>query len=432
MAKSKKSGGTKPKSTDYLNGKFHQAARKVLENKLSNELKDLTLREGFVYQYPDGFGWEFAEEVAKHRKAHLNKIQAWSALFDQINGFFADLPVEDRPTGKLTSEVKQADQDELVKRIIDYFESMPRKYSVYFVLQRSKKVAMPDVNIAPGIDLLNVSKANGLLSIKGRLGFPTMMELLGAENGNSSVFKDGDIVLKFQSAGFADTNTDSRAIASSLSNLKTLLYLGKGLGVFRQEKDWSPWGGVLDCHLYVVDETSGKNLARELSITDESKRFLSTFSLMPKSENEPEVKYDFRLHQLDIIGKLLGAEVTDINRAPIVAAAEWAFESAGSSNQTVAFLQLCIALEAILGDEAASEGLTKTLSDRCAYLLGYTVETRSKIRESFSELYKHRSKLVHGRRVNLDDDASRSLHWGRRVLDAILKKELRNFERSQN
>lgn len=89
---------------------------------------------------------------------------------------------------------------------------------------------------------------------------------------------------------------------------------------------------------------------------------------------------------------------------------------------------MCIGLEAILGDDKLKEGITKSLADRCAYLLCPTAKSRKERRELFEQLYDHRSKLVHGRRTKLGEDAEVSLFLGRRILKEILKKELRNFE----
>jgi hypothetical protein len=106
---------------------------------------------------------------------------------------------------------------------------------------------------------------------------------------------------------------------------------------------------------------------------------------------------------------------------------EWAIDASATENQTIRFLQICIALEAILGEEAPSEGLTKTLADRCAYLVSKDIRRRRAIREDFQKLYGARSKLVHGRRRSLHAAEAVLLEWGERLLQEVIDREIDNF-----
>jgi hypothetical protein len=111
----------------------------------------------------------------------------------------------------------------------------------------------------------------------------------------------------------------------------------------------------------------------------------------------------------------------------IKSALEWAFDSQIEENETISFIQVSIGLEAILGEETGREPLTETLADRCAYLLGNTIENRKKIRRKFRDFYKLRSKLVHGRSMRLKDNEREFLWWGRKVLDGVILKEIKKI-----
>jgi hypothetical protein len=95
-------------------------------------------------------------------------------------------------------------------------------------------------------------------------------------------------------------------------------------------------------------------------------------------------------------------------------AVEWRFDSKEDDNQPLCFIQACIGLEALLGDDDQEEPLTARLADRCAYLLGKSHRDREGIRQHFKEMHKVRSKLVHGRSPRLlGTTRSRSNHLGR-------------------
>ena len=111
---------------------------------------------------------------------------------------------------------------------------------------------------------------------------------------------------------------------------------------------------------------------------------------------------------------------------PIKTAIEWAFDSEINENDTVSFLQICLGLEAILGYELdhKEQPLSKTLADRCAYLIGMNIQERKRIKDDFKKLYDLRSKLVHGRAVRLHDNEKVYLNWGKEILNRVILKEM--------
>jgi len=116
------------------------------------------------------------------------------------------------------------------------------------------------------------------------------------------------------------------------------------------------------------------------------------------------------------------------NTGRIKSAIEWYIDSYTTENTTISFLQICIALEAIFGDDNGREGITKTLADRCAYLIGTSIQDRKKIRERFEKLYSVRSKLVHGSVASLTHDERQNLEWGREIAIQSIQKEIMNLK----
>ncbi|MBM2835346.1 MAG: hypothetical protein HW406_2507, partial [Candidatus Brocadiaceae bacterium] len=138
----------------------------------------------------------------------------------------------------------------------------------------------------------------------------------------------------------------------------------------------------------------------------------------------PSEKAKILIERLRHAIKLLETSDDDENSESIKTAIEWTFDSITNDNDTFAFIQACIGLEAILGDDGTKEKLMKTLADRCAYLLGGKISNRRKVREDFEKLYDIRSKLVHGRKVKLDNEQLGFLRFAQNMLESIIWKEI--------
>ena len=106
-------------------------------------------------------------------------------------------------------------------------------------------------------------------------------------------------------------------------------------------------------------------------------------------------------------------------------ALEWASDSAHSGNDTRAFIEGCIAIEALIGDTSADRGLTDRLVDRCSYALGKDARDRSAIAADFREIYKLRSELVHGRTASLSAGKRKVLRRAQELLNSLLLHEIR-------
>ena len=82
--------------------------------------------------------------------------------------------------------------------------------------------------------------------------------------------------------------------------------------------------------------------------------------------------------------------------ARIKFAIDWYMQSLFNDDSVMSFIQLCIGLESIYGDDNYEGSLTKSLADRCAYLIGKSIPERKKIQSNIKEIYTFRSKVIHG------------------------------------
>lgn len=141
--------------------------------------------------------------------------------------------------------------------------------------------------------------------------------------------------------------------------------------------------------------------------------FLNNF----KFKNEEITNLDF-----SGVKKLLESESNGAKR--IKSAIEWYIDSTFNKSDSVKFIQTCIGLESLLGDERQDAPLSYTLADRCSYLIAESFEDRERIRKSFRDMYKVRSKLVHGTSRNITETEAKHYTDARYFLNKAIMKEL--------
>ncbi|HCU1193505.1 TPA: hypothetical protein OUG42_005439, partial [Klebsiella pneumoniae] len=86
------------------------------------------------------------------------------------------------------------------------------------------------------------------------------------------------------------------------------------------------------------------------------------------------------------------------------AAMDWYMNAQMVMDETMSFIQICMGLEALLGDKReGSIGLTQTLSDRCSYLIGKGMSDREEIKKQLKKAYELRSAIVHGLKNRINE-----------------------------
>ncbi|EMW1039768.1 TPA: HEPN domain-containing protein [Citrobacter freundii] len=112
----------------------------------------------------------------------------------------------------------------------------------------------------------------------------------------------------------------------------------------------------------------------------------------------------------------------------IKSAIDWFMQSQANEDLTMSFLQMCMGLEAIFGDDDNDGGLTNILADRCSYLIGKNIEERKEIKSNFREVYRLRSKIVHGVKSNLSPQEMSLRYNAINYLRRSILKEILNMD----
>lgn len=113
--------------------------------------------------------------------------------------------------------------------------------------------------------------------------------------------------------------------------------------------------------------------------------------------------------------------------ARVKSAIDWFIQAEINEDDTMSFIQVCMGLESIFGDNESEGGLTKTLADRCAYLIGRNIAERNEIKDEFKKMYKVRSKIVHGSKSYLTQSEEHLKDRAFIYLRTSISREMRNL-----
>lgn len=269
--------------------------------------------------------------------------------------------------------------------------------------------------------------------------------LLGTPIDDKSPFsfwekrKEGDVYLCIEKEGFAVFTYENRTISDAYSLFKRFIHAGLTIGIFKKShgaslsRNISLKGLELENDKILVKDTNNDKLDYiTLNLAPNVIEFISKLELDPDYLNEVSQDQDIDDSQLiKAICNFVSRRILDIDNpytANLLSAIDWSFESKVNPNKTFAFIQLCIALEAISSDNTGSESITKTLADRAAYFIGTSIERRRIIIDKFKELYSLRSRLVHKHQKYLNDEEKDLYLWGSLLLNRIIKKEFSLLE----
>ncbi len=374
--------------------------------------------------------FSLSREVIKHKKQWLTVSNCYSIFLDHLHPYLErKFTQREDATGKLTELIDQDEILELKTSILDFITSIPRAYEIYFPLPSFKD---PEINNIQLSDSLFIKKFNegDITLVNGLRGIPIGFRKLEA----------GTTYVVIKASGYARRSIDDMAFRESLSSLKQLLHMCLVLNLIKLQEPAFSLGGFLGGALYSPTiEATIIDLANQNEVFGSITLPLSiAFHIHKIILNTSSKKFtDAKQHGEEGIGNLFKSGLNETsyliktshsNAQSVKSAIEWAFDSQVEENETISFIQLCIGLEAILGEETGREPLTETLADRCAYLLANTIESRKKIRSIFREFYSLRSTLVHGRSIRLKDEEKGFLEWGKNVLNGTILKEIKNLK----
>jgi hypothetical protein len=369
-------------------------------------------------------------ETLKHKKEWLDINDIFVIFYDFVfEAVMNKADKDEKLEGNLWDLLGNEDAQKLLRNIIEYFISIPREFDVYIPLPRISQNLPANINLIENMSLEVYEEANKVPG--GYQG-----ELLGLLNSSLELKK---AYWRQRISGYCGNRLENSCNKKAINNFKIILQQGVSRKLFKEIPDKKSelglYGGyshhqVPKVHLVSIDlEIQPQKILKTEFPLDFSK-WINSIDLNWGWEPLEKAKADAKLDQfisetLKTPAELIECEAVESIR--VKSAIKWCFDSYISENQTLAFLQICIALEALLGDEGYKGFLTEILADRCSYLISDDIKRRKNIKNNFKKLYDIRSKLVHGNATELDGNQELFLNWGRSVLEFAINKEIKHL-----
>jgi hypothetical protein len=358
-------------------------------------------------------------EVMKSKSKWLSVEDINSIIFEHVaNRIRSDTSITDSQIRQLKGILTEEEIGELALQISNYFFSIPRSYTA----------VLPIPNIKLGRSEIEISK-----DIKIKITQRSDNGSFGGLLSTMPEVKENASFIEISVKGYAGFNFNSSAGKESLSALKLIMQrliaskkLKKQDGIIYQAL--KGWGGIESkIRRYKIefkDEHSAQVSNKFAELEIDICQFISTHELHFSSNNHEQHAQEIIAILAPVAKLLQRTKDSDSLRS----ACEWRFDSAISVNPAIALVQTSIGLESLLGGDLKGKeaGLTFTLSDRCAYLVGTSIESRKKIRDCFTKFYELRSSVAHGSSSELTKNDLCLLNWGQEILDIAISREL-NF-----
>lgn len=175
-------------------------------------------------------------------------------------------------------------------------------------------------------------------------------------------------------------------------------------------------------YLMVHDEKTREILTTELLEDDlvDRQYYCSTQAFAKRRSKDIHVAYASAIKKIETIFN------DDLDCRRLFSACIWFYRARVNRRPLDALLQATIAIEVMLGDRKAAEGigLTNLLASRCAYLLGKSSAHRAEIGEKFRRVYELRSQIVHEGRHILKAGDRTTVQIANTLCAEIISREL--------
>lgn len=410
---------------------MHAKALQQLRQHIAGTLQNCAVHETWpVFASYTDHVQAFAAVVLKHKKDWLTVSDVYSIFIDHVYRMLQQRKPEDKHLeGNLKVILGEDGITQLTDQLLQYVQGIPRKYTAY--------IPLPEV--AALQQSLEIDNSFRLVRVISRKELPGDSPVGGLLAMFTDELKPPQFFLVFETSGYCSRSFTSSAARQALSTFKISLQQALARGLFRRRKDTPAGLGFFASlstytipkkYMVCVDQQGGAAPSVTLELPIEICRLLDSHSFADDNGQVAAAVASGTVDKL-IISYLKASAQLHSTAKPeamrVKSAIEWALDSYANDNPTLAFLQTCIALEALYGDDNDGENVTKTLSDRCAYLISSDIRGRKTIRDNFRSLYSIRSKIVHGSASSLASDEEHFLDWGKSILEYSIFKEIKHL-----
>ncbi|MES0290852.1 hypothetical protein [Citrobacter freundii] len=385
---------------------MHERAIEKIKDVIRELITNPAMREG-----PPYFNYKSApfESIASELNKRKNGFDASSLICEFI--FLSTYDHYRRENSlSATSEITPENITSLVEMVFDCYNATPFEYESEFPLKQLG--TLPNFNDYPFVNI-------GIDRVS-RLGLIEAFD-------EYSVFKirDAGCFTGFYPASF---------MKAIFQKLNVFIFLLEKRKVIKRK---SRMHSALSFPAFMEDYIRGEP-AHRITVKNISYPYMSTTSNLSLSVSKylseiiinsdlPDGRKEQEIIEcLNITNSLLQHESKEALR--IRAAIDWLVQSDVVDDETISFIQICMGLESVFGDDDNEGSLTTILADRCAYLIGKNIKDRREIKNLFRDIYRIRSKIVHGVRNHLSEKEEYLQHIARAFLSRSILKEIDNLE----
>ena len=383
------------------------------------------------------------KEILEKKKDYLTLGNIYKIIFENIFYEAKRKKTSGSPilSGSLQSIIGGEQLNILINKINKFFASIPRSYFVYFPLPMLPEVDKKEILLNDQIALVRPPKKKKVSTYAGRAD--TLVNAILGEIPSEQF----EMYVRITSKGYAEPSLKDIPITKALSVFKQIVYLGIIEKIFIEREVRLSFSGLKSPvkFCFVIDHDKPEE-EKFFTLPSNITNFILGFEIANRSSEEKllglsvsgikKIINVFRKHE-----KFFNAPEDDEDAEPIKTAVEWAFESTINENETFAYIQMCIALDSILGLRLRDKGkknkpeeseeprsLTETIADRGAYLLSENIKGRKNIHGKLKDILRLRGKLVHGKSMRLKDEERNFLRLGKSYLGRVILKELSFFK----
>jgi hypothetical protein len=378
-------------------------SQEALSNKLMKALSESRIVSGLLMVWDktfDGFRNEALKSVSQWMSAtDIDEVAYKTYLSEAGSGL-----QHAAQATKLNEILNEKGIEKLCAEIIQELASIPKQYEIYFPLPSAPPIT---VKLSPHVRII-------------------------PDNRNSVIAGIAPVssALVVSSRGYGSDKRNQTAVREAISYVKVALAIGELYGTFIKSERQSL--GLLSffevettknetLHYAYVSESSGHKKENRVLLGLGLSKYLNelTFKSDPSSK-----EFKKNIAQVVDMIHLMYEPAAEENIHSIRRALEWSFDAVIDEDETTRFIKTCIGLEAAVSDQSEGMGITEQLADRTAFLLRKTPKAREQTRAIMRDIYKLRSKIVHGNLSGLSHTDVETANLATFTLSSILKVEL--------
>jgi len=393
----------------------------ALKKKLIPSLENIVIEYGLVkYDTDNPHLQAFLNEANKHFSDHITDIEIRGLLYNMALESIPNSQQIIHPTKFIDLRMPEIIKD-VSERLLAFLQSLPRSYEFIISLPTLNSSFHTPIHIGDTISLEIISDIE---DFQREFSIGDIDFVFAKNNFRPTT------ILRIFTKGYASPEKGPKylrynsAIVSFFSYLRHFISLSITKGLLKETINQYFLPLFTQVRAVFFDKSSDITQKFYLAIPQDISNFL--LSLEYAGGSTIDESYFSKFGNLELLSRLQTFSIEDYDSKDIEAilsALEWLFDGLSASSETTGLINLCIGLEAIVGNNLPEAGIKFGISDRCAYLTGNNEKDRKLIRNNISALYTLRSKLVHGRQRRLEQDEMHHLFLAKGALMKAIRCE---------